>query len=144
VEEAFRTLPGVLSATSGYTGGKTENPTYEDVCSHTTGHAEVVRVEYDPERISYDDLLNVFWENHDPTTPNRQGPDIGDQYRSAIFYHTPDQKAAAEASIARLNASGKYRRPIVTEVTAAPTFYPAEEYHQQYLARRGRTSCSTV
>jgi len=141
VEEAFRKLPGVLSTTVGYTGGTTQNPSYEDVCSHTTGHAEVVRVEYDPHRISYDDLLRVFFQEHDPTTLNRQGPDIGDQYRSAIFYHTPDQKAEAEAYISRLNTSGEYRRPIVTEITPAPAFYAAEDYHQQYLAKRGLSHC---
>jgi peptide-methionine (S)-S-oxide reductase len=141
VEEAFRQLPGVLNTTAGYSGGRTANPTYEDVCSHTTGHAEVVRVEYDPERVTFDDLLKVFFENHDPTTPNRQGPDIGDQYRSAIFYHTPDQKAEAEAYIKRLEEAHAYRSPIVTEITAAPEFYPAEDYHQQYLAKRGRSHC---
>ena len=144
VEAAYRQIPGVISTAVGYLGGTMENPTYYDVCSGRTGHAEVVEVTYDPERVTYDDLLTVFWENHDPTTPNRQGPDVGDQYRSAIFYHTPEQKAEAEAAIAKLNASGRYRRPIVTEVTAAPTFYRAEDYHQQYLAKRGRTHCGVA
>lgn len=141
VEEAFRHVPGVLNTTAGYTGGRTRNPSYEDVCSHTTGHAEVVRVEYDPERVSYEDLLRVFFDLHDPTTLNRQGPDVGDQYRSAIYYHTPDQKAQAEGYIQGLKESGAYGRPIVTEVTAAPEFYAAEGYHQQYLAKRGLAAC---
>ena len=141
VEAAYRQVPGVLSTRVGYLGGTMENPTYKDVCSGRTGHAEVVEVTYDPERISYDDLLTVFWENHDPTTLNRQGPDVGVQYRSAIFYHDDAQKAAAEASKAERDRSGKYRRPIVTEITPASTFYEAEDYHQQYLEKRGLASC---
>jgi peptide-methionine (S)-S-oxide reductase len=141
VEAAYRQLPGVLSTRVGYLGGTMENPTYRDVCSGRTGHAEVVEVTYDPARLTYDDLLTVFWENHDPTTLNRQGPDVGEQYRSAIFYHDDEQKAAAEASKAERDRSGKYRRPIVTEITPASAFYEAEDYHQQYLEKRGLASC---
>ncbi len=125
----------------GYEGGATANPTYRDVCTDETGHAEVVQVEYDPAEVGYDKLLDAFWENHDPTTLNRQGPDVGTQYRSAIFYHTPEQKRLAEESKKRLEASGKFRRPIVTEITEATTFYPAEDYHQRYLEKRGLASC---
>ena len=141
VEVTFRNTPGVKDALVGYLGGTLANPTYRDVCSGRTGHAEVVRVEYDPGEVSYDKLLDVFWQNHDPTTRNRQGPDVGTQYRSAIFYHTPQQKRAAEGSLARLEASGRFRRPIVTEITEASTFYPAEDYHQRYLEKRGLASC---
>lgn len=141
VEETFRSLKGVAKTTVGYTGGTFENPSYEDVCTDRTGHAEAVLVEYDPAQVTYDQLLDIFWENHDPTTLNRQGPDSGTQYRSAIFYHTPEQKAAAEASKERLAKSGKFKRPIVTEVVPAVTFYRAEEYHQQYLLKRGEASC---
>jgi peptide-methionine (S)-S-oxide reductase len=142
VEEAFRRVPGVVATTVGYTGGTFENPTYEDVCSDRTGHAEAVEVEFDPARVSYETLLDVFWRSHDPTTLNRQGPDVGSQYRSGVFYHTPEQKAAAEASKAALEASDRLRRPIVTQIVPAGTFYRAEEYHQQYLAKHGRSSCS--
>jgi peptide-methionine (S)-S-oxide reductase len=141
VEAAYRQIPGVLSTRVGYLGGTMENPTYKDVCSGRTGHAEVVEVAYDPARLTYDDLLTVFWENHDPTTLNRQGPDVGVQYRSAIFYHDDEQKAAAEASKAERDRSGRYRRPIVTEITPASQFYEAEDYHQQYLEKRGLASC---
>jgi peptide-methionine (S)-S-oxide reductase len=141
VEAAYRQIPGVLSTRVGYLGGTMENPTYRDVCSGRTGHAEVVEVKYDPSRLSYDDLLTVFWENHDPTTLNRQGPDVGEQYRSAIFYHDDEQKAAAEASKEERDRSGKYRRPIVTEITPTSAFYEAEDYHQQYLEKRGLASC---
>lgn len=141
VEEAFRKLAGVTGTAVGYAGGRVENPTYEQVCTDRTGHAEVVQVEYDPEQVSYDELLNVFWSAHDPTQVNRQGPDIGSQYRSVIFYHTPEQRQAAEASKQRLQESGRFRRPIATTIEPAPTFYRAEEYHQQYLAKRGRSSC---
>ncbi|HEX8000135.1 MAG TPA: peptide-methionine (S)-S-oxide reductase MsrA [Pyrinomonadaceae bacterium] len=141
VEAAFRQVKGVTQTTVGYAGGTFDNPTYKDVCSGRTGHAEVVEVEYDPAVVSYGDLLKVFWENHDPTTLNRQGPDVGEQYRSAIFYHTPEQEAAARASKAALEESGQYRRPIVTEITQAPTFYRAEEYHQQYFEKRGVSHC---
>lgn len=141
VEAAFRALPGVLGTTVGYSGGTMERPTYEDVCSDETGHAEVVEVEYDPSRINYEQLLDVFWSNHDPTQLNRQGPDVGTQYRSAIFTHSPAQAKAADASKARLAASGRFRRPIVTEILPAGPFWRAEDYHQQYLEKRGLASC---
>jgi len=142
VEAAFRAAPGVRETAVGYQGGTLKNPGYEDVCSGRTGHAEVVHVEYDPGEISYDQLLEIFWAEHDPTTPNRQGPDVGTQYRSVIFYYTPAQKAAAEASQAKLEASGRFKRPIVTQILPAPEFYRAEEYHQRYLEKRGRRSCA--
>jgi len=141
VEAQFRQIPGVKHTAVGYEGGTLVNPTYKDVCSSTTGHAEVVEVEYDPAIVSYDTLLDVFWNNHNPTTLNRQGPDVGPQYRSAIFYHTPEQQRAAEASKARLEQSGRFKQPIVTEITPAQTFYIAEDYHQQYLEKRGLSSC---
>jgi len=141
VEAAYRQLPGVISTTVGYLGGTLDNPTYRDVCSGRTGHAEVVEVAYDAERITYDDLLTVFWENHDPTTLNRQGPDVGTQYRSAIFVHDDEQQTAAAASKEERERSGRYRRPIVTEITPASAFYAAEDYHQQYLEKRGLSSC---
>ncbi len=141
VEAAFRALPGVKETAVGYQGGTTKAPTYEQVCSGRTNHAEVVHVEYDPSQISYDQLLDLFWEEHDPTTPNRQGPDIGTQYRSVIFTYTPAQQTAAEASKARLEASHRFRRPVVTQILPAPDFYRAEEYHQQYLEKRGQRSC---
>lgn len=139
VESAFRELigKGVISTKVGYIGGHTKNPSYEEVCTHTTGHAEAVEVEYDPAKISYDKLLDVFWSIHDPTTPNRQGPDTGDQYRSGIFYHSPEQKKLADESKDRLAKSGKFSDPIVTEITQATEFYPAEDYHQQYFEKRG-------
>ncbi|MCC7565510.1 MAG: peptide-methionine (S)-S-oxide reductase MsrA [Methanomicrobiaceae archaeon] len=138
VEAAFRKVRGVIATTVGYTGGATENPRYEDVCTGQTGHAEAVEVVYDPSIVSYDELLQVFWKIHNPTTKNRQGLDIGSQYRSAIFYHNEEQKAAAEASKERLRRSGRYRREIVTEIVPASAFYRAEEYHQQYLEKLGR------
>lgn len=141
VEATFRQVPGVTATAVGYAGGKTKNPTYKEVCTDETGHAEVVEVQYDPAQVSYDTLLNIFWENHDPTTKNRQGPDWGSQYRSAIFFHSPEQEAQAKASRDRLQASGKWSRPIVTEITPAPEFYKAEDYHQQYLEKRGLASC---
>ena len=141
VEAAYRQIPGVLSTAVGYLGGTLENPTYYDVCTGRTGHAEVVQVEYDPSRLTYDDLLTVFWENHDPTTLNRQGPDVGTQYRSAIFYHDDEQKEAAIKSKEDRDRSVRYRRPIVTEITPATEFYMAEDYHQQYLEKRGLSSC---
>jgi peptide-methionine (S)-S-oxide reductase len=141
VEVAFRQVKGVVSTAVGYEGGTSPNPTYEDVCSGTTGHAETVEVEYDPSQVSYEELLKVFWENHDPTTLNRQGPDVGEQYRSAIFYHTPEQMAAALASKQSLEKSGRFRRPIVTQIVPASKFYRAEEYHQQYLEKRGLAHC---
>ncbi|HEY3412212.1 MAG TPA: peptide-methionine (S)-S-oxide reductase MsrA [Armatimonadota bacterium] len=141
VEAAFRRVKGVLNTTVGYQGGRVPHPTYQDVCSHTTGHAEVVRVEFDPAVVSYDDLLEVFWSNHDPTTLNRQGPDVGDQYRSAIFTHSDEQETAAQASREKLAAEGRFARPIVTKIEPAPEFWPAEEYHQQYLEKKGLASC---
>jgi peptide-methionine (S)-S-oxide reductase len=132
VEAAFRNVKGVTSTAVGYSGGHFPSPTYKDVCSGKTGHAEVVEVQFDPAEVSYDDLLKVFWDNHDPTTLNRQGPDIGAQYRSAIFFHSP-QQASAQSS---------YKRPIVTEITAASEFHRAEDYHQQYLEKRGLAHCS--
>jgi peptide-methionine (S)-S-oxide reductase len=143
VEATFRQVKGVTATAVGYTGGNFPNPTYQDVCSHRTGHAEAVEVEYDPTQVTYEQLLDVFWGSHNPTTLNRQGPDVGSQYRSAIFYHTPEQKAAAEASKARLEQSGRYRSPVVTEVTPAPTFYRAEEYHQRYFEKNGLSACHT-
>jgi peptide-methionine (S)-S-oxide reductase len=141
VEASFRRLPGVSGTRVGYAGGTLNNPMYKDVCSDRTGHAEVVEVTYDPAKISYDDLLHVFWENHNPTQLNRQGPDVGSQYRSAIFFHDAEQEAAARASKERLSQVGRFSRPIVTEITPAPTFYEAEDYHQQYLEKRGLASC---
>jgi peptide-methionine (S)-S-oxide reductase len=141
VEEAFRKLKGVASTAVGYSGGTFKNPSYRDVCTGQTGHAEVVQVEYDPAQVSYEELLAVFWANHDPTTMNRQGPDVGSQYRSAVFHHTPQQEAAARASKDKLNSSGVYKRPIVTEITPASEFWMAEDYHQQYVAKRGGGSC---
>ena len=142
VELNFRSLPGVREALVGYEGGSVLNPTYHDVCTDTTGHAEVVQVEYDPEVVTFGQLLDAFFGLHDPTTPNRQGPDVGSQYRSVIFYHDADQKAESEAKITALSAEGKFRRPIVTQVVPAETFYKAEEYHQRYLEKRGRAGCS--
>ena len=141
VEAEFRQIEGVTATRVGYTGGHTTNPSYYDVCSHTTGHAEAVEVTYDPDKIGYDDLLRVFWENHDPTQLNRQGPDIGDQYRTAIFFHSPEQESAARSSKERLERAGRYRRPIVTQIVPAATFYEAEDYHQQYLEKRGLATC---
>ena len=141
VEAAFRQVKGVTNTAVGYMGGHTQNPTYEDVCYRNTNHAEVVQVEYDPAQVSYDDLLNVFWQNHDPTQVNRQGPDTGTQYRTAIFYDTPEQQQKAQASKDALERSGRFKKPIATEITAAPEFYRAEEYHQQYLEKRGLATC---
>jgi peptide-methionine (S)-S-oxide reductase len=141
VEDTFRQLPGVTSTRVGYTGGKTDNPTYKEVCTDRTGHAEAVEIEFDPAKVKYEDLLNIFWENHDPTQLNRQGPDWGTQYRSAIFFHSPEQKAAAEASKAALETVHRYSKPIVTQIVPAVTFYPAEDYHQQYLEKRGLATC---
>jgi peptide-methionine (S)-S-oxide reductase len=139
VEETFRRVPGVKSTAVGYTGGHTPKPTYRDVCSHTTGHAEVVKVEFDPAVVSYDQLLDIFWAEHDPTQLNRQGPDVGDQYRSVIFYQSPEQEAAAKASLEAHRPN--FRRPIATQIVPAEPFHMAEEYHQQYLAKRGMGSC---
>ncbi len=138
VEEAFRELKGVISTSVGYMGGHTENPTYGDVCSGSTGHAETVQITYDPSVISYQKLLDIFWNKHDPTTVNRQGPDIGSQYRSIIFYYTSEQEKLAIQSKEKLDASGRYKNPVVTEIIPAPKFYPAEDYHQQYLKKGGR------
>ena len=135
VEEQFRTVKGVISTTVGYTGGHTKNPTYEDVCSDTTGHVEAVQIEFDPNLISYNKLLKKFWDIHDPTTADRQGPDKGSQYQSVIFYHNKDQQLRAEQSKQRLERSGKYTKPIVTKIRKAMIFYPAEEYHQNYLMK---------
>lgn len=137
VEAIFAEQKGVISTRVGYTGGHFKNPSYEDVCSHKTGHAEAVEIIYDPTEISYEKLLDVFWSIHDPTTLNRQGPDVGSQYRSAVFYHNPEQKAQAERFKEQLEKSEKFKRPIVTEIVAAGDFYPAEEYHQQYFKKRG-------
>jgi peptide-methionine (S)-S-oxide reductase len=142
VEATFRNVDGVISTAVGYTGGTTVNPTYEEVCSHATGHAEAVEVVYDPSRVTYEQLLDVFWSSHDPTTRDRQGPDVGTQYRSGIYFHSPAQEAAARASKQALAESGKWRgREIVTEITPATAFYPAEDYHQQYLEKRGLATC---
>jgi peptide-methionine (S)-S-oxide reductase len=139
VEDAFRQVKGVADAAAGYTGGTAENPTYREVCGDATGHAEAVQVDFDPAQVSYDDLLSVFWQIHDPTTMNRQGPDVGTQYRSAIFFHTPEQEKAARASKAKEEASGRHHRPIVTEITPASPFWRAEEYHQRYNEKHGRS-----
>jgi len=141
VEVAFRNIPGVKDAVVGYLGGTMANPSYKDVCTGRTGHAEVVQVTYDPSEVTYGQLLDVFWENHDPTTLNRQGPDVGTQYRSAIFYHTPEQQRTAEKSKEELEKSGRFRKPIATEITPASTFYVAEDYHQRYLEKRGLATC---
>ena len=141
VEATFRQLPGVIATRVGYTGGQTQNPTYKQVCTNSTGHAEAVEVEYDPAKLSYDKLLEVFWENHDPTQLNRQGPDWGTQYRSAIFFTSQEQEVAAKASKAALEKSHRYSKPIVTQIVPAATFYEAEEYHQQYLEKKGLASC---
>ncbi|HEY7349529.1 MAG TPA: peptide-methionine (S)-S-oxide reductase MsrA [Ktedonobacterales bacterium] len=141
VEAAYRQVKGVVSTEVGYEGGTFDTPTYRDVCTDQTGHAEVVEVTYDPARVSYEELLNVFWDNHNPTQLNRQGPDTGTQYRSVIFFHTPEQQAAATASKEALARSERYKKPIVTEITPAGAFYKAEDYHQQYLEKRGLSSC---
>jgi peptide-methionine (S)-S-oxide reductase len=141
VEATFRAMPGVLGTRVGYTGGSTDNPTYKEVCTDRTGHAEAVEVDFDPAQVRYEDLLKVFWENHDPTQLNRQGPDWGTQYRSAIFFHTPEQRRAAQASKESLEKARRFSKPIVTQIVPAVTFYPAEDYHQQYLEKRGLASC---
>ncbi len=141
VEAAFRKVKGVTSTAVGYSGGSFPNPTYEDVCTGRTGHAEVVMVEFDPSQVNYENLLGVFWECHDPTTLNRQGPDIGSQYRSAVFFFNSEQETLAKASKEALQKSGRHGRDIVTEVTPASEFYVAEDYHQQYLEKRGSASC---
>ena len=143
VEAAFRQIPGVVATRVGYTGGHTDDPTYERVCSHTTGHAEAVEVTFDPERVSYEQLLDVFWTKHNPTTKNRQGLDIGDQYRSSIFFHSPEQQEAAERTKESQQAKLHWPKKIVTEIVPASEFHEAEDYHQQYMEKRGRSSCTT-
>lgn len=141
VEEAFRAVPGVVDVAVGYSGGRTESPTYKEVCTDATGHAEVVQVEFDPERVSFEQLVNVFWEIHDPTTVNRQGPDVGTQYRSAIFVYSPEQDRIANEAKRKLQESGRFRRPVVTQIEPAREFWRGEEYHQRYLAKRGLSHC---
>jgi peptide-methionine (S)-S-oxide reductase len=137
VEEAFRRVKGVTSTTVGYAGGKVDHPTYKDVCTGKTGHAEVIQIEFDPSKITYHDLLSIFFQIHDPTTLNRQGPDVGTQYRSVIFYHSADQEKNAKAYKEQLDLSGRYMGPIVTEIVPAGPFYKAEEYHQRYHEKNG-------
>ena len=137
VEPSFSKIKGVTSTMVGYTGGRLENPTYEDVCTGQTGHAEAIQVEYDPSVVSSDEILEVFWSSHDPTTLNRQGPDVGEQYRSAIFFHSAEQETAARASKERLQNSGMYEKNVVTQIVSASQFYKAEEYHQKYYAKCG-------
>ena len=144
VESVFEQVDGVVATKVGYTGGFTDAPSYEDVCSHRTGHAEAVEVTFDPARVSYDKLLDIFWMNHDPTQVNRQGPDVGDNYRTVIFYHSPEQEAAAIASKKRLEESGRYKRPIATEIVPAGRFWDAEAYHQKYFSRRGIASTCNI
>ena len=141
VEATFRQLPGVTATRVGYIGGHTENPTYKEVCTDGTGHAEAVEVDFDPAKIGYNDLLKVFWENHDPTQVNRQGPDWGTQYRSAIFFHSPEQQKQAISSKEALEKAHRYSKPIATQIVPAVAFYAAEDYHQQYLEKRGLASC---
>ena len=141
VETAFRKIEGVVDVAVGYMGGGTENPTYKEVCTDQTGHAEVVQVDFDPDKVSYPQLLDTFWQCHDPTQLNRQGPDVGTQYRSAIFFHSPEQESEADAAKEQLAVNGKYSQPVATLVKPAAEFYRAEEYHQQYLAKRGMGSC---
>ena len=140
-EELFRNVAGVTHAVVGYTGGVTKNPTYHEIHERDTGHAEAIQITFDPQQVSYEQLLQLFWANHNPTTPNQDGPNIGSQYRSVIFYHTPEQQQAAEHSKAELTGSGKWKRPVVTEIVPAQKFYPAEEYHQRYLQKRGLERC---
>ncbi len=141
VEDAFRQTPGVTSTTVGYIGGTTKNPTYKEVCTGRTGHAEAVEVEFDPSKVSYMELLGTFWKTHDPTTMNRQGPDVGTQYRSGIFYHDAEQEKEARESKAKLESEKIFKRPIVTEIAAAPEFFRAEDYHQQYFEKQGIKAC---
>jgi len=141
VEEDFRQIPGVIDTKVGYMGGSLKNPTYQDVCTDRTGHAEVVQVTFDPAKVSYATLLDAFWNAHDPTTLNRQGPDVGTQYRSAIFFHTPEQEKEAQRSLGALQKSGRFKRPVVTKIEPAQTFYVAEDYHQRYLQKQGLGSC---
>jgi len=143
MEEVFRSIQGVVSTTVGFMGGNAKDPSYMEVSQKKTGHAEVLHLEYDPALVSYKELLNIFWENHDPTTHNKQGPDVGDQYRSVIFFHTPQQEKVAKKTKEELGKSGKFKDPIITEVVSAGEFYKAEEYHQRYLQKRGLKTCST-
>ena len=142
VEDVFSQINGVISTAAGYSGGNHKNPTYKDVCTGTTGHAEVVHLEYDSSTVSYETLLRAFWDNHNPTTLNRQGPDIGTQYRSVVFFHTPEQQISADTFKVQLEKKDQFKRPIVTEITEATTFYRAEDYHQKYLEKRGLSHCS--
>jgi peptide-methionine (S)-S-oxide reductase len=142
VEAAFRRIDGVTDAAVGYAGGHKENPAYQEVCAGGTGHAEVVELEYDPERVSFETLLDAFWEMHDPTQLNRQGPDVGDQYRSVIFFHSPEQEQSAIESRRRLGESGTFARPITTVIEPTPTFWRAEEYHQRYLEKHSNAACN--
>ncbi len=142
VEAAFRQIPGVVATKAGYLGGTMVNPSYKDVCTGRTGHAEVVQVDFDPEQVSYEQLLDAFWKLHDPTTLNRQGPDVGEQYRSAVFFHSPEQELAAKES--KEQAQPRFRRPVVTEITPTSQFYLAEEHHQRYLEKRGLSSCAVT
>jgi len=141
VESFFRQVPGVLDAVCGYAGGQLDNPGYKQVCTDKTGHAEVVEVSFDPARVSYGTLVDVFYANHNPTTLNRQGPDVGTQYRSVIFFHSPEQERVAREKTAALQASGKFKKPVVTSIEAAPAFWRAEEYHQRYFEKNGLPSC---
>ncbi|MDH3346328.1 MAG: peptide-methionine (S)-S-oxide reductase MsrA [Kiritimatiellaceae bacterium] len=141
VESAFRTVDGVIDAQVGYVGGKTENPTYKEVCTGKTGHAEAIEITFDPAKVAYNKLVELFWKMHNPTQVNRQGPDIGTQYRSAIFYHSSEQKEIAEQSKVDLDASGRLKRPVATEIVPASTFYRAEEYHQRYFEKNGEPAC---
>ena len=141
VEAAFAAIPGVTATAVGYEGGKLDKPTYKDVCTDQTGHAEVVELDFDPERVSYEKLLDAFFDLHDPTTLNRQGPDWGAQYRTVIFFHSPEQEATAKRVIEKLTAEQRFAKPIVTQVVSAETFWKAEEYHQKYLQKRGVASC---
>lgn len=142
VEADFRKIEGVTSTAAGYTGGHTDDPNYQEVCSDRTGHAEAVQVEFDPDRVSYEDLLEVFWSSHDPTQVNRQGPDYGSQYRTEIFFHTPEQEVAATRS--KAEAQARFSKPIATAITSSPEFYEAEEYHQRYLEKKGLASCTVT
>jgi len=141
VEQTFREVPGVIDAVSGYSGGQMEKPTYKDVCTDETGHAEVVEVTYDPEKVKYEQLLDVFWKMHDPTQVNRQGPDFGKQYRTVIFFYSPEQEKTAKASKEALGKSGRFSKPIATSIEPAQTFWKAEDYHQRYLEKRGIKHC---
>ena len=141
VEARFRAVEGVLDAVSGYMGGHTQNPSYQDICRGDTGHAEAVQVTFDDEQVSYDELLDLFFDSHNPTTLNRQGPDFGSQYRSAVFWHDEDQRTATEQKISEVNASGKWPDPVVTQLAKAPEFWRAEEYHQRYLEKNGAGFC---